>query len=64
MLIADPTKSNWRDILLPNKNGSSTNKKTYRLDLYDLTPGQSQLANHYIEHGLIMNIVQKLFYLL
>ena len=46
MLLVDPTKSNWRDILLPNKNSSSANVKTttYWLDLYDLTPGQSQVA--------------------
>jgi len=44
MLLVDPTKSNWRDILIPNKNSSTNNKSTYWLDLYDLTPGKSQLA--------------------
>jgi len=43
MLLVDPTKSNWRDILIPNMNGSA-NKKTYWLGLYNLQPGQSQVA--------------------
>ena len=43
MLIVDPTKSNWRDVIL--KNSSTSNKKTaYWLGLYDLTPSKSQLA--------------------
>ena len=42
MLLVDPTKSNWRDIL--TKNNITNDKSTYWLGLYDLTPGISQVA--------------------
>jgi len=44
MLLVDPTKSNWRDILIPIKNSSTNKKSMYWLDLYDLSPGKSKVA--------------------
>lgn len=39
MLIIDPTKSNWRDIIT-----ATTKNKTHWMDIFDLTPGYSPLA--------------------
>ena len=39
MLIVDPTKSKWRDIIT-----STTKNKTHWMDIFDLTPGYSPLA--------------------
>ena len=39
MLVVDPTKSKWRDIIT-----STTKNKTHWMDIFDLTPGYSPLA--------------------
>ena len=41
MLIVDPTKSKWRDIITSK---STAKNKTHWMDIFDLTPGYSPLA--------------------